>query len=341
MLSGRNEYLRNLLNDAKEGDINSFGVIFAYTYQDIFSQCKVYLNREYDIQDIMLNTYLTAYKRLNEVSGAEHVGRWISLICDGQINNFLLSKNLTRQKAKSIAKTGRSKNPIKQMSIENAQQIFDSVLILSGAKTDALPLEALLAYHQYRNNRLLLQRGILLVAILALVFVPFFALSPEMSLSPVPNSNNGVLEKYTINVKSLVPVDYVKATLDGKDVTTMIENDNMYTSYITGNGEYEVTVTLINRKSITKSVYIKDFDMDPPVVDEYYLENGNLIIQCSDEMSGLDYKNTFITRLSNSEVINALSYDENEGVFIFPYIPGDSALTISDKDGNKATFTID
>lgn len=340
MLSSRNDYINNLVTDAKDGDANSFGVIFAFSYEDIYKHCKIYLSKEYDIQDVMLNTYCSAYKRLDQLGNAKNIERWLFLICEGHITTFLKKQGLTRVKAKILAKENNKTLKKSSISLNNAEQILESVLILVGANTDILPLEALISYHQYRNNRLMFQRSLLLIAILALVLIPFFSLSPTMEVSLIPGTYNGNFEKFAISVKTVVPVDYITGTLDNDKVVIMLERDKEYTAYITGNGTFTVTTALLNRKSVTKTIEINDFDVTPPIVTNYYLENGYLIVYAEDDRSGIDFENTIVTQLSNGKVYVPKDYDENAGLIRLPYIKGDSALIIVDKEGNQKSYTI-
>lgn len=341
MFGGQSDYINNLVTDAKEGDSNSFGVIFAFTYEDIHKHCKKYLSREYDIQDVMLNTYCSAYKRLDQLGNAKNIEKWLFLICEGHITTFLKKQGLTREEAKKIVKESRKSGKKADMTLNNAEQILESVLILVGADTNTLPLEALISYHQYRNNRLMFQRALLLIALLGLVLIPFFTLSPSMDVTLVPGSYNGDFEKFSINVKTIVPVDYVEGTLDNDKVTIMLENDKMYTAYITGNGTFTVTTTLLNRKSVTKTIEINDFDVTPPMVTSYYLDNGDLIVITSDDRSGVDFEKTVVTQLSTGKEFGPIEYNEGTGLMRFPYIQADSALTVVDKEGNQKSYTID
>lgn len=340
MFGGQNDYINNLVTEAKEGDSNAFGVIFAFSYEEIYKHCKKYLSKEYDIQDVMLNTYCSAYKRLDQLGNAKHIEKWLFLICEGHITTFLKKQGVTRIEAKTLAKEARKTSKKTSISLNNAEQILESVLILVGADTNTLPLEALLSYHQYRNNRLMFQRGLLLVALLALILIPFFSLSPSMDVTLIPGSYNGDFEKFAINVKTIVPVDYIVGTLDSDKVTIMMENDKMYTAYITGNGTFTVTTTILNRKSVTKTIIINDFDVTPPVVSNYYLDRGDLMVVAEDDRSGIDFEKTIITQLSNGNVFGPIEYDEENGLIRLPYIQGDSALTIVDKEGNQKSYTI-
>lgn len=329
----------NLVRDAQHGDSNSFAILYSISYNDIYDKCRRILNDEYDIQDIIFNTYVAAHKNLRALSSANYIDKWINILFESQLSVFL------KKRDDNIKKYYFKLHPIirqnkKKLDEDNAEQLLESVFMAVGAPKHDVPLSSLAAYHSYRNNRLALQKGILVIAILALVFIPFFTMKPNMIVEKNTKASKYDQIHYTIDVSSFLPISTVFATQDNKDMTVMVDGDKIYDARATQNGKMIITATAINGKSVSTEVDVTGIDTFDPVVNSYALDNGKIVVEASDEGSGLDYEKSVVAKLSEGLLTPPIEYDDSTGKMIFDYYVGDTALTIYDKAGNYSTYTV-
>lgn len=328
--------MNSLLKDAKSGDANSFAIIFAMSYEDLYYKASKYTRREYDIQDLLFKTYVTAYKNLYEVQDAGFLLEWLDKLFYAHLKIFLYKTfgTIDRKPFKVSSKN--------KMSIETAEQLLESVFMQVDSDPHSLPLESLLSYHKYRNNRFILQRVLLVVVILMLMVFPFFGSSPEMSITFVKSLSKYNQSHFYINITSVFPISTVIATMDDdSDVTVMLENVNIYEATAVKNGTMTVTATAINGKSTTKRIKVEGIDTTGPIVDDYELVDGNLVIRASDDNSGIDFEKTVTVKTSDASLHPPIEYNKSKGTLVMNYFGADdTSLVVYDMAGNSTTYTV-
>lgn len=333
-------YIASLIKESLNGDSNSFAIIFCITYQDIYKKAHRVLTKEYDIQDVMFSTYTSVYNKLGELKNPNSLEKWINYIFESHLLVILRKKGMSPIENMNRLHSKKFDKGLNVMSIDNADRLLESVFMSIGKEPNSVPLETLLAYHKYKNNSLFAQRIFLVAAILLLVLVPFYMLEPKVSIveNPVDFKSNFV--SFDVTVKSVLPVNTVIGTLNGNNVTVMIEGDKIYRVYATDNGTLSITTSMLNRKKSTIDVEVTEIDKENPVVSNYGLSDGALVITAEDDVSGIDYENSIVTRISDGATFHPLSVDGQSGQLSFPYFPGDTALTVYDISGKTSTYTV-
>lgn len=336
----KSAYIASLVNDSLNGDSNSFAIIFCITYQDIYKKAHRVLPREYDIQDVIFSTYIDVFNKLGELVNPNHLETWINYIFESRLLIILKKKELAPSEYMARLHQKKYDKGLNIMSLDNADRLLESIFMSVGRDPNSVPLETLLAYHKYKNNSLNVQRFFLALAIIMLITVPFFMLEPRVSISKDPIDYQANFVSYHLIVNSPIPVNTVIGTLNGNNVTVMIDGDKIYKVYATDNGLLSITTSMANRKKNVIDINVTELDKEGPTVKDYGLVSGDLVIYAKDDVSGLDFEKSCIVRLSDGAVFPPSSFDERTGRMEFPYFPGDTGLTVYDISGKSSTFTI-
>ncbi len=334
----RGQYMSSLLEDAKNRDPNSFAIIFAITYEKLYDECKYYTRREYNVQDILFETYVTAYEKISTLKKAKLLPYWLDTIFRDKASEFLHKKvGYVRKKTlKSILFKDKQNST---MTLETAEQLLDSIFMQVGSESHSVPIESLLAYHKYRSSKSYLQKFLILMSLSMLLIFPFFGVKPLMTVTAADERSTSNQSHYIIDVDCLIPMRTVIAKINGKDVTVMIEGDKIYEATAMENGPMVVTATAVNGKKVSIAVNVTNIDKIKPLVSDYSVEGGQLKVYVHDADSGINYNKCAIIRHSDSSVHMPLEHDSTTGYMLFDFYENDSSLVIYDRANNKMAYT--
>ena len=220
--------------------------------------------------------------------------------------------------------------------IESAE-ILDAVFEACGRDANTVPMEALSSYAVYRKERFSLQRGILTAALIVFLMLPALFLIPSYEVS-VENTGERGLPVYTIDVKSVMPINKVLASLGNHGLPVYEADARKFTVEPTRNGIMSVEVELINRQSVLTKYEVSGVDANGPVLVGSETGDDTFVIRIEDAGIGVDYREIYAVGKSG-KVYHPISADPENGV-VFEYPDEKWDVYIPDHIGNTLHLSI-
>lgn len=217
------------------------------------------------------------------------------------------------------------------LDTDTAGQMLDNILTACDVEPNTVPLSVLSSYSNYRKERYLFQKVILILIILLFCLLPLFFIAPEFSVSDTTKKINQ--PSFGIQVESLLPVERIEAKINDSSLPVYETGEKSYSVEPTQNGTLEVKVTLKNRQSVTKTFEVTTVDLTPPQIVSDKTEFEHIYIYLKDDLSGIDYENITATDI-NGTAVSPLSYDQTSNCVVFDYPDSTLNLAIPDKAGN-------
>lgn len=217
------------------------------------------------------------------------------------------------------------------LDIQTASQLLNNVFSACDMKPNSIPIEVLESWGNYRKPPFdgLKKAAFAIVLILVLLPLMFFKPTIIAERTDVNSTANAV---YSIEIKTLLPVSSVSASLDGSPVALKAESSKKYTAELTENGTFEIATVAFNGQIVKREYTVAHIDNEKPEFVDSYSKDGYVYILVRDTYSGIDYEN--ISGLEPEE------YDETTGLITFR-IPSDTVtLTIPDKAGNEISLLL-
>lgn len=218
-----------------------------------------------------------------------------------------------------------------------AADILDKVFESCDTEANTVPMEALSAYAVYRKERFSLQRGILAIAILVFMMLPMLFLIPGYSVSVEENGERG-LPVYTVNVKSVLPVGKVLASLKNHNLPVYEAGAREFTIEPTRNGKLSITIELVNRQRTSGEYDVVNVDSQGPQLVDNKTTDDYFIIRVEDAGIGVDYREVYAISKSGT-VYYPVTSDAEEGI-VFEYPEEAWDIYIPDHIGNTLHLAI-
>lgn len=219
-----------------------------------------------------------------------------------------------------------------ELDEKTASQMLENIFDACEVEPNSVPLSVLTSYSNYRRERFLLQRILLVFIMLFFLLVPLLFVTPDIKLKLRENTSDGK-PVYQLNVDTFIPVSRISADMGGKSVPVYEIADGTYSIAPTRNGTLRVTATLINKQYTTVICKVTGVDIDTPVVTDNKLVGNQIYLYLSDTGCGVDYKN-IIAKDIDGRKVEPLSYDPDSGYVIFDYPEKSLNTFIPDKAGN-------
>lgn len=221
---------------------------------------------------------------------------------------------------------------IPELDSATASELLNNIFAECETVPNAIPLETLEAWGNYKKTDFRRGRVISYIVLVILVLLPLLFFKPTIvaQRTNVDSTDSAV---YEIQVKTLMPVDGVAATINGTPVTLEKVNSKNYMVAIPQNGKLEITATTINGQFTVKTYEVSHIDIAKPELINSYTEDGNLSIIIRDTYSGIDYSG--ITGIDAAgRTIEPLSIDEDTGTLLFKIPEQPVNVQIPDNAGN-------
>lgn len=215
---------------------------------------------------------------------------------------------------------------------KTASQMLENIFDACEVEPNSVPLSVLTSYSNYRRERFLLQRLLLVIIMLFFCLVPLLFITPDIQVNSQDSGPKGK-PSYELAVNSLIPVSRITATVDGNHVPVYEVGDKTYSVEPTSNGTMTVTVTLKNRQFATESFNVTGADTSSPIVLSDRQEGDLVYLYISDPDSGVDYEGISAIDIDGKEIQPA-SYDESENYVVFEHPEKSLNIYIPDKVGN-------
>lgn len=78
-----------LISDAINGENSAFEELYQLTYKTAYHTASLFLKKQEDIEDVLQNSYIKAYKKLPELKNPESFENWIKIIVENECKNYI------------------------------------------------------------------------------------------------------------------------------------------------------------------------------------------------------------------------------------------------------------
>ena len=223
------------------------------------------------------------------------------------------------------------------LTTNETSEILDKVFVSCGKDPNDLPMETLSSYAVYRKERFTLQRAVAAIAVFVFLMLPLLFILPSYNVTVDETGERG-LPVYTVNVKSLLPVGKVIASIREHALPVYEAGSKEFTVEPTRNGMLNISVELVNRQSVKSSYEVKAVDEKAPDLISSETEDDTLVIRVKDSGIGVDYREIYAVGKSG-KVYKPVSADDDNGViFDYPEEPWD--LYVPDHIGNTLHLAV-
>lgn len=226
------------------------------------------------------------------------------------------------------------KSSAPQLSFEAANQILEKAFEANEMELNSIPLEVLASYSSYRKERFTLQRTILVIIMTLFLLLPLLFVPSAFHVKEDETMKRNFNPVYRLTVDSLMLVDQVSASIDGNRIPVYEVESHVYSIEPSRNGEMEVTVTLINKQTLTQYVDVRGVDREVPTVASCNKEGDELYLYLADSGSGIDFLSIEAAGL-DGENIEPSTVDEETGCVILPAVSETINIYVQDLAGNK------
>lgn len=224
----------------------------------------------------------------------------------------------------------RNKTP--ELDPNVAGQMLQNVFDVCDVEANSVPLEVLESYARYRKERFTLQKTLLIAIMILFCMLPLLFISPRFTVTD--SSEKAYNPTYELALDTgLIPVRHVIANVDGKSVPIYDKGGNVYSVEPDVNGTLNMTVKLVNRQYITKSIDVSNIDLDIPYLVSSKSAKGKAYLYVKDDGSGVDYGSIYATSADGSRVF-PLSVSEKKGLIVFDAPASEMDVYIPDKAEN-------
>ena len=357
------EYIRELIDEWREGDANAFAAIYDVTCRKVYEHAYRRLADIYLTQDAVTETYLHAGEA--EKPADIPMLRWLLEITDGVCDKILRYNGDAAEKRKpapgrmgdaaeeresapgqmgesaekresAVWHTGdadKNRGAMAVLDDDTAEQMLYNILDTLGMEQNTVPLQNLDIYMGYRKQRSRLM--ILVVGIMAaiIILLPLLLIRPNMTMEKTSNADEAGRPVYTVHVSSILEIYSVTAEIGGDQMPVYQEGASVYTVRPTRNGSMKITVTGENRRRVSTSVLVDTKDTKPPELVRRKTDGRDAVTLFLADESGIDYD-----RISGSDekgrTIEPVSWEESTGAVTFAYPSEKIEVSIPDRTGN-------
>lgn len=224
------------------------------------------------------------------------------------------------------------------LSPDAASQMLSNVFEACDYEANRVPLEVLQSYSNYRRERHLLQKGIIVVVALLFAMLPLLFVTPKVSANWVEGSQPGS-PIYEVVADSFLPVESVRARMGAQEMDVYQVSENTYRVRPIQNGTLVITVTLTNKQSTETRVEVDGVDVTPPQLLGSSLVGEELEIFLSDDSGELDFASIYAVD-ADGNTVYPLRYDEERMSVTFAYPDAYLNMFISDKCRNTLQLVL-
>ena len=102
--------IAKLVEKLQNGDTQAFETLYQETSKTVYFICVSFLNSEEDAKDVMQDTYITAYQKLEQLQDKEKFTAWISQIAVNKCKKILLKNSPTLMEPESMTNLATESN---------------------------------------------------------------------------------------------------------------------------------------------------------------------------------------------------------------------------------------
>ncbi len=224
-----------------------------------------------------------------------------------------------------------ARDDIPELDIQTADQLLNNILSACEMPPNTIPIDVLQSWGNYYKPRFNIVSKITYIIIVLLILLPLMFFKPAI-VAERTNVDSAKDAAYKIEIRTLLPISSVTASLDGTPVALKAADPRHYTAEVTDNGTLEITAIAFNGQIVTRTYTVAHIDTEKPVFIDSYSKDGYVYILVQDTYSGIDYEN--ISGLVPE------AYDEDTGLITFRVPDVTTTLTIPDKAGNEISLLL-
>ena len=238
----------------------------------------------------------------------------------------------------AMGKLFRGKKDEVSLSPDAASQMLSNVFEACDQEANRVPLEVLQSYSNYRRERHLLQKGIILVVALLFAMLPLLFVTPTVATGWVEGTPQGspVLE---VTASSLLPVERVTASIGSREQDVYQVAEDTYRIKPGMNGTLIIAVTLTNKQSTETRVEVGNVDVTAPQLVGSSLLDGELEIFVTDDSGEVDFESIYAMDATGAKVL-PLRYDREKMSVTFRYPETYLNIFIPDKCRNTLQLVL-
>ena len=120
---------QTLINKSLSGDLESYGELINQYQKAVYNVCYRITGNKQDAEDISQETFIRAYKYLNNFDNEKPFGPWIKKIAANLSLNAIKSKESTHVFLDEKVISSKSNNPEKEISKQENQEIIHQAII--------------------------------------------------------------------------------------------------------------------------------------------------------------------------------------------------------------------
>lgn len=222
---------------------------------------------------------------------------------------------------------------IPELDTATANKILNSVLERNNMTPTSIPVEVLKSWGNYNRNSFSISSRIVTVLIILTLLLPLTVFKPGIIAERTNvGDSQGRIASYEVNIRSVLPVSSVIATLDGEELAVSKDSSREYTLDVPDNGELIITARSINGQVTSRKYKVNYLDTEKPeYVDSRYSEDS-IFITLSDTYSGIDW--------NSIEGVTPLSVDKDNCEIQISRPSEPVTIKVSDMAGNTLELRV-
>ena len=224
-----------------------------------------------------------------------------------------------------------SRKKQEEMDMAVAKQMLDNVFDACNYEHNTIPVEVLFSYSNYRRERFSLQNVLLIGMMVLFLLLPLLFISPQIRVEPVEGTTR---LKLTVEAALPIPVQSIRASMNGKNVALYESDTHEYILQPTDNGTLTLSVSLLNRQRTTIEYAVSSVDNDAPTLVSSDMDDDYLYLYVADALSGIDPDGLWAATGEDEEEEVPVTWDAEKQCVIVPYPTDVVNVYVSDMSGN-------
>lgn len=222
---------------------------------------------------------------------------------------------------------------VPELDSATTSRLLNNVFAECNYVPNTIPLETLESWGNYKKTDFRRGRRISYVILVILVLFPMFFFKPTI-IAQRTNVNSTGNAVYEIQVKTLIPVRSVYASIGDRPLTLEKVNSRNYIASVPQNGSLKVDAVSLNGQHTQKSFEVSYIDTEKPELVKAYNEGNKVNIVIRDTYSGINYDDIVGTDTDGNKV-EPISIDKESETIVFELPSKSVTVNIPDNSGNE------
>ena len=212
-----------------------------------------------------------------------------------------------------------------------ADQMLQNIFAVCDTPSNAVPLAVIEDYANYKKERFITVRTILVVVIVLVLFIPLLFVRGHYTVENKTESFQSSV--YEVHVAGIFPVQ-VTAVQDGLHLPVYDIGHRTFSIEPTKNGKVDVCITYFNQQKSHHTITVTQIDSKAPALISSQVSSKKVYLYVSDSESGIDYESIYALDAHSNTILPA-SYDSENGYVVFESPASAINVYIPDMAGNE------